>query len=169
MRTVKKIIKYVSLIISFGFIALSGIEFISGLLGEISLFGFNLTEAQQQITHYITSGGLAIVGGGGVLINELLNNKLNEARKQTNLVLEKFLTLYEKYEVIEKTIKNLDINSTNRIQELKNEIYTQKIETQELVKLVKVDLETKLSNTLIDIKTKELINKALGYGEEQEE
>jgi len=47
--TIAKIVRIVSLIISFGFVALAGIEVISGYLGDISLFGFNLTEHSNKL------------------------------------------------------------------------------------------------------------------------
>lgn len=165
----KKAIKVILTVISFGFIALSGIEIISGLVGDISLFGFNLTVAQQKVTHYITSGGFAVLGGSGFLVNEFLNKKLREAREITNTVLEKFLEIRAEYERINKEIEKVRTELPNKVQELKNEIYTQKVETQELVKLVRVDLETKLSNPLIDKHAKELIERALGVDNEQEQ
>ena len=87
---------------SFVFIALSGVEIISGLLGDVSLFGFNLTEVQQKITHYITSGGLAIVGGLGVVLNDFLNRKLIESRNLTNQALQSAISVGDKYGEIKK-------------------------------------------------------------------
>ena len=109
MKKVKKIIKYLTIAISFGFIALSGVEIISGLIGDVSLFGFNLTEGQQKITHYITSGGLAVVGGLGVGLNDVLNRKLIESRNLTNQALQSAISVGEKYGEMKKEVRELCI------------------------------------------------------------
>lgn len=168
MSKLSKIIKVIALVISFGFIGLSGIEVVSGLLGDISLFGFNLTEAQQQITHYITSGGLAITGGVGIAVNELLNKKLKESRDITNLTLDKFLTLADEYKEL-KTETNAIRNDIVLFKEnVSNEIFNLTNDIKSLVELTRVELEAKLSNPLIDKTTKELIERALNDGKEEE-
>lgn len=169
MSKLSKIIKVIALIISFGFIGLSGIEVVSGLLGDISLFGFNLTEAQQQITHYITSGGLAITGGVGIAVNELLNKKLKESRDITNLTLDKFLTLTDEYKALKGELANTRKDLNVFKQEVNNQVFALTNDIKNLVWLTRVELETKLSNPLIDKTTKELIETALNNGNEQEE
>ena len=169
MNKFGKAIKIIALIISFGFIGISGIEVVSGLLGEITLFGFNLTEAQQQITHYITSGGLALTGGFGIALNEFLNKKLNESRAITNLTLEKFLTLADEYKVVKGELVNTRKDLNVFKQEVNNQVFALTNDIKNLVVLTRVELETKLSNPLIDKTTKELIERALNNGNEQEE
>ena len=167
MSKLSKAIKVIALVISFGFIGLSGIEVVSGLLGDISLFGFNLTEAQQQITHYVASGGLAITGGIGITINELLNKKLRESREITNLTLEKFLTLSEEYKVVKGELVNTRKDIVLFKENVSNEIFNLTSDIKNLVELTRVELETKLSNPLIDKTTKELIERALNNGNEE--
>lgn len=167
MSKLSKAIKVIALVISFGFIGLSGIEVVSGLLGDISLFGFNLTEAQQQITHYVASGGLAITGGIGITINELLNKKLRESREITNLTLEKFLTLTEEYKVVKGELVNTRKDIVLFKENVSNEIFNLTSDIKNLVELTRVELETKLSNPLIDKTTKELIERALNNGNEE--
>ena len=168
MSKLSKIIKVIALVISFGFIGLSGIEVVSGLLGDISLFGFNLTEAQQQITHYITSGGLAITGGVGIAVNELLNKKLKESRDITNLTLDKFLTLTDEYKALKNETNAIRNDIVLFKENVSNEIFNLTNDIKSLVGLTRVELETKLSNPLIDKTTKELIERALNDGKEEE-
>lgn len=169
MNKFGKAIKIIALIISFGFIGLSGVEVVSGLLGEITLFGFNLTEAQQQITHYVASGGLAITGGIGITINELLNKKLRESREITNLTLDKFLTLTDEYKALKTETNAIRKDIVLFKENVSNEIFNLTSDINDLVELTRVELETKLSNPLIDKTTKELIERALNNGNEQEE
>ena len=169
MSKLSKVIKVIALVISFGFIGLSGIEVVSGLLGDISLFGFNLTEAQQQITHYVASGGLAITGGIGITINELLNKKLRESREITNLTLDKFLTLTDEYKALKTETNAIRKDIVLFKENVSNEIFNLTSDINDLVELTRVELETKLSNPLIDKTTKELIERALNNGNEQEE
>lgn len=150
MKKVKKIIKYLAIAISFGFIALSGVEIISGLIGDVSLFGFNLTELQQKITHYITSGGLAVIGGLGVGLNDFLNRKLIESRNLTNQALQSAISVGEKYSEIKKEVRELCI----LIKQLA-------ADNSHLAELITADLSAKLSNPLIDKKAKELIEEAI--------
>ena len=168
MSKLSKIIKVIALVISFGFIGLSGIEVVSGLLGDISLFGFNLTEAQQQITHYITSGGLAITGGVGIAVNELLNKKLKESRDITNLTLDKFLTLTDEYKALKNETNAIRNDIVLFKENVSNEIFNLTNDIKSLVELTRVELEVKLSNPLIDKTTKELIERALNDGKEEE-
>lgn len=167
MNKFGKAIKIIALIISFGFIGLSGIEVVSGLLGEITLFGFNLTEAQQQITHYVASGGLAITGGIGITINELLNKKLRESREITNLTLDKFLTLADEYKALKTETNAIRKDIVLFKENVSNEIFNLTSDIKNLVELTRVELETKLSNPLIDKTTKELIERALNNGNEE--
>lgn len=167
MSKLSKAIKVVALVISFGFIGLSGIEVVSGLLGDISLFGFNLTEAQQQITHYVASGGLAITGGIGITINELLNKKLRESREITNLTLDKFLTLADEYKALKTETNAVRKDIVLFKENVSNEIFNLTSDIKNLVELTRVELETKLSNPLIDKTTKELIERALNDGNEE--
>lgn len=169
MSKLSKVIKVIALVISFGFIGLSGIEVVSGLLGDISLFGFNLTEAQQQITHYVASGGLAITGGIGITINELLNKKLRESREITNLTLDKFLTLTDEYKALKTETNAIRKDIVLFKENVSNEIFNLTSDIKNLIELTRVELETKLSNPLIDKTTKELIERALNNGNEQEE
>ncbi len=150
MNKVKKIIKVLAIAISFGFIALSGVEVVSGLLGDVSLFGFNLTEVQQKITHYITSGGLAIIGGLGVVLNDFLNRKLIESRNLTNQALQSAIRVGEKYSEIKKEVRELRI----LVKQLASD-------NAHLADLIAADLSAKLSNPLIDKKAKELIEEAI--------
>lgn len=150
MNKVKKIIKVLAIATSFVFIALSGVEIISGLLGDVSLFGFNLTEVQQKITHYITSGGLAIVGGLGVVLNDFLNRKLIESRNLTNQALQSAISVGEKYGEIK-----------NEVRELRILIKQLTADNSHLAELITTDLSAKLSNPLIDKKAKELIEEAI--------
>lgn len=150
MNKVKKIIKFLAIATSFVFIALSGVEIISGLLGDVSLFGFNLTEVQQKITHYITSGGLAIVGGLGVVLNDFLNRKLIESRNLTNQALQSAISVGDKYGEIK-----------NEVRELRILIKQLTADNSHLAELIAADLSAKLSNPLIDKKAKELIEGAL--------
>lgn len=167
MSKLSKVIKVIALVISFGFIGLSGIEVVSGLLGDISLFGFNLTEAQQQITHYVASGGLAITGGIGITINELLNKKLRESREITNLTLDKFLTLADEYKALKTETNAIRKDIVLFKENVSNEIFNLTSDIKNLVELTRVELETKLSNPLIDKTTKELIERALNNGNEE--
>lgn len=167
MSKLSKAIKVIALVISFGFIGLSGIEVVSGLLGDISLFGFNLTEAQQQITHYVASGGLAITGGIGITINELLNKKLRESREITNLTLDKFLTLADEYKALKTETNAIRKDIVLFKENVSNEIFNLTSDIKNLVELTRVELETKLSNPLIDKTTKELIERALNDGNEE--
>lgn len=167
MSKLSKAIKVIALVISFGFIGLSGIEVVSGLLGDISLFGFNLTEAQQQITHYVASGGLAITGGIGITINELLNKKLRESREITNLTLDKFLTLADEYKALKTETNAIRKDIVLFKENVSNEIFNLTSDIKNLVELTRVELETKLSNPLIDKTTKELIERALNNGNEE--
>lgn len=150
MNKVKKIIKVLAIATSFVFIALSGVEIISGLLGDVSLFGFNLTEVQQKITHYITSGGLAIVGGLGVVLNDFLNRKLIESRNLTNQALQSAISVGDKYGEIKNEVRELRI----LIKQLTDD-------NSHLAELIAADLSAKLSNPLIDKKAKELIEEAI--------
>lgn len=150
MNKVKKIIKVLAIAISFGFIALSGVEVVSGLLGDVSLFGFNLTEVQQKITHYITSGGLAIVGGLGVVLNDFLNRKLIESRNLTNQALQSAISVGDKYSEIK-----------NEVRELRILVKQLTADNSHLAELITADLSAKLSNPLIDKKAKELIEEAI--------
>lgn len=150
MNKVKKIIKFLAIATSFVFIALSGVEIISGLLGDVSLFGFNLTEVQQKITHYITSGGLAIVGGLGVVLNDFLNRKLIESRNLTNQALQSAISVGDKYGEIK-----------NEVRELRILIKQLTADNSHLAELITTDLSAKLSNPLIDKKAKELIEEAI--------
>lgn len=162
MSKIAKVLKFITLLISFGFVGLSSIEVISGQLGDISLFGFNLTETQQQITHYITSGGMALLGGLGIGINEFLNKKLKESRELTNSLLEKFLTLTEQYKTLEKDLVNTKKEISLLRSDLSNELEFLTVKFSEFNDLIRADLNTKLSNPLIDRKAKELIERALG-------
>lgn len=150
MNKVKKIIKVLAIAISFGFIALSGVEVVSGLLGDVSLFGFNLTEVQQKITHYITSGGLAIIGGLGVVLNDFLNRKLIESRNLTNQALQSAISVGDKYSEIK-----------NEVRELRILVKQLTADNAHLAELITADLNAKLSNPLIDKKAKELIEEAI--------
>lgn len=150
MNKVKKIIKVLAIAISFGFIALSGVEVVSGLLGDVSLFGFNLTEVQQKITHYITSGGLAIIGGLGVVLNDFLNRKLIESRNLTNQALQSAISVGDKYSEIK-----------NEVRELRILVKQLAADNSHLADLIAADLSAKLSNPLIDKKAKELIEEAI--------
>lgn len=150
MNKVKKIIKVLAIAISFGFIALSGVEVVSGLLGDVSLFGFNLTEVQQKITHYITSGGLAIIGGLGVVLNDFLNRKLIESRNLTNQALQSAISVGEKYSELK-----------NEVRELRILVKQLTADNSHLADLIAADLSAKLSNPLIDKKAKELIEEAI--------
>lgn len=145
--TIAKIVRIVSLIISFGFVALAGIEVISGYLGDISLFGFNLTVAQQQITHYITSGGLALTGGFGIGLNEYLNRKLNQARTLVN-------------EAMKITLETL--NQVNEYQKSIGVKYDKiKMELENNNKLLTAFLETRLESKLISEETRAIIEGVL--------
>lgn len=150
MNKVKKIIKVLAIAISFGFIALSGVEVVSGLLGDVSLFGFNLTEVQQKITHYITSGGLAIIGGFGVVLNDFLNRKLIESRNLTNQALQSAISVGDKYSELK-----------NEVRELRILVKQLTADNSHLADLIAADLNAKLSNPLIDKKAKELIEEAI--------
>lgn len=150
MNKVKKIIKVLAIAISFGFIALSGVEVVSGLLGDVSLFGFNLTEVQQKITHYITSGGLAIIGGLGVVLNDFLNRKLIESRNLTNQALQSAISVGDKYSELK-----------NEVRELRILVKQLTADNSHLADLIAADLNAKLSNPLIDKKAKELIEEAI--------
>ena len=149
MKKVKKIIKYLAIAISFGFIALSGVEIISGLIGDVSLFGFNLTELQQKITHYITSGGLAMIGGLRVGLTDFLNRKLIESRNLTNQALQSAISVGEKYSEIKQEVRELRI----LIKQLS-------ADNSHLAELIAAVLSAKLSNPLIDKIAKELIEEA---------
>lgn len=155
MNKVKKIIKVLAIAISFGFIGLSGIEVVSGLLGDVSLFGFNLTEVQQKITHYITSGGLAIIGGLGVVLNDFLNRKLIESRNLTNQALQSAISVGDKYSEIK-----------NEVRELRILVKQLTADNSKLADLITADLTAKLSNPLIDKKAKELIEEAINGKQE---
>lgn len=155
MNKVKKIIKVLAIAISFGFIGLSGVEVVSGLLGDVSLFGFNLTELQQKTTHYITSGGLAIIGGFGVVLNDFLNRKLIESRNLTNQALQSAISVGDKYSEIK-----------NEVRELRVLVKQLTADNAHLADLIAADLSAKLSNPLIDKKAKELIEEAINGKQE---
>ena len=54
-------------------------------------------------------------------------------------------------------------------QDVNNQVFALTNDIKNLVVLTRVELETKLSNPLIDKTTKELIERALNNGNEQEE
>lgn len=165
---IAKVVKVVAIAISLGFISLSGIEVISNYVGtDISFLGFNLTETQQQITSYVASGGFATIGLVGIGFNDYLNRKQREAMLLVNTTLEKFLTLQTNFDTLKNEIINIKKETTTFRNDMSNQLFALDNTLQEFNELVKVDLQAKLSNPLIDIKVQEMIKEALENGKEE--
>lgn len=161
-----KAVKIISIIVSLGFIGLSGVEVVSNYVGsDLSFFGFNLTETQQQVSSYITSGGLATLGGFGIVLNDYVNRKQRESRLLVNTTLEKFLTLQENYEKLETKLLDAKKEIIALKSETTNQLYLVSTELARFNQLIEIDLQAKLSNPLIDTKVQELIKGALENGD----
>ena len=111
---------------------------------------------------------MAITGGVGIAVNELLNKKLKESRDITNLTLDKFLTLTDEYKALKNETNAIRNDIVLFKENVSNEIFNLTNDIKSLVELTRVELEAKLSNPLIDKTTKELIERALNDGKEEE-
>lgn len=109
-------------------------------------------EVQALIPQYndlvamVSGGASALMGFGGLMVREYINKAKAEADAKFNLLAQNYLNLERKYDVNTEAVNR----NTKAI-----ELFTQT--QQRTNKLIKVDLEAKLSNPMIDDKVKTLI------------
>jgi hypothetical protein len=109
-------------------------------------------EYQEMIPFYnnfvafVSAGASGLFGLGGLTVQNYLNKAREEADSKFSLLATNYLKVEEAYQVLKSEYKQV-------IAEQKNTT----ISVQKLIELVKVDLQAKLSNPLIDEKVKELI------------
>jgi hypothetical protein len=109
-------------------------------------------ELQDMIPQYndlmaiVMGGSTSLLALGGLKVQDYMNRAKTEADSKFNLLAQNYLNLERKYDVIEnsyKILKNAQDLTTKAV-ERNNE-------------LLKVDLQAKLSNPMIDAKVEELI------------
>ncbi len=100
----------------------------------------------NQLVALVSGGSTLLMGLGGLTVQNYLNNAREKADQKFNLLAQNYLNLERKYDVVENTYKSL-VKSTDK--------QTHSIER--LISLVKVDLQAKLSNPLIDSEVQKLI------------
>lgn len=91
------------------------------------------------LTAVVSGGSTALLGTGGLAVKTFMTSAKNVSNEKYALLGTKFLELKGEYDKL--GVKYDEVNAT----------------IENLSKLVKIDLESKLSNPLIDEKTKELI------------
>ena len=99
------------------------------------------------VTALISGSSTALVGSGGLAVKSFLNRAKIKSDEKYNMLGDKFLTLVDSYNAINKSYNEL----TNQVD--KNNL------------LLKVLLETKLSNPLIEETAKNLIEGVLNEEE----
>lgn len=97
------------------------------------------------LTAVVSGGSTLLLGSGGLAVQAWLSKARTTSDAKYNLLAEKFLTLTQKYDEI-KTAYTQVVASVN-----------------ENNKLLKIDLNTKLSNPLIDETARNMIEQVLGY------
>lgn len=92
-----------------------------------------------------------ILGSGGIAVVTVLKNTEKKTDLKVNLLADNYLQVVEELKLLRKE------KEQDRVEKSKLEK-----SIQEITKLVKVDLQTKLSNPLIEETAKKLINGVLG-------
>jgi hypothetical protein len=113
-------------------------------------------EMQEMIPQYnslvaiISGGASGIIGFGGLKLQDYLNRAKVQSDDKFNLLAQNYLNLERKYDLLDnayKTLKTAQDNTTKAVE--RNN------------KLLEVDLQTKLSNPLIEEAAKKLIEDVL--------
>ncbi len=122
---------------------------------------FHLPDLNQYV--------IGVTGGSSGLISLILLNvrqRINTSEglliTQQTEVLKEFITIKENYKRLESKVEDTLKKTQQYIEKIENLTY----KVNSLTKLIEVQLETKLSNVLIDEKTKELIEGVLNEKEE---
>lgn len=102
------------------------------------------------LTALISGGATGVVGIAGLTFKAFIGNAKIESDKKYQTLVKEYLELANAYKLVrdEVTSVKLELNTTN-------------INLGEMIDLVKIDLQAKLSNPLIDQKVKELIEGVL--------
>ena len=102
------------------------------------------------LTALVSGGSTAVLGGGGLAISAMSKKSKMEMIDKFSLVANNYITLEKKYDIIIEGQKNKE----------KRDIEIDRL-LRRVEKLLEADLGAKLSNTLIDAKTKEMIEGVL--------
>lgn len=102
------------------------------------------------LTALISGGATGVVGIAGLTFKAFIGNAKIESDKKYQTLVKEYLELANAYKLVRDEIGSvkLELNATN-------------INLGEMIDLVKIDLQAKLSNPLIDQKVKELIEGVL--------
>lgn len=144
----KKIVKNIFVVLAYALVLTS---FISAgwvaLPDEVKNQVPQMNDWLALITGVITM----ILGGGGIAVVTVLKNTEKKTDLKVNLLADNYLQVVEELKLLRKE------KEQDRVEKSKLEK-----SIQEITKLVKVDLQTKLSNPLIEETAKKLINGVLG-------
>lgn len=135
---------------------------LSGIYLSLPLEIQELLPNVNWLTALITGGSSGIIGSTLLYVRANVLNAKKEMVGQQTQILEKFLELKEEYNVIKS-----ELIQSNKITETQNEIIGNiTFKLNQTINLIKVDLQSKASNSLIDQKVKEIIEGVLN--DEQE-
>lgn len=98
------------------------------------------------LTALISGGTTGVLGLAGVTVKSFITRAKTESDAKYQLLANEYLQVVEQYKILQSEIGT----TTTKLAD-NNEMVSQ------LIELVKVDLQAKLSNPLIDAKVKELI------------
>lgn len=164
MNKLLKVLKWVVYVLGFGLIAFGVLAAV--ITNNPTLFGGKFTDLVADgnaILAYITSGASGLLGTMAIYIPSWVNRKLDKGDKKYYDLAEKFITIKEQYDKLEKfytsSINNLSQEFKNEINELRNDYQALLLELKENTKLVKEDLEIKLSNPLVKAKVDEIMGR----------
>lgn len=99
----------------------------------------------NDLTALLTGGTSGVLGGAGIYFRSLMSKTKTENDEKVNAMAEKIISIGSKYDQL-----------ANKYDEMKSIFMEGKQETIELQKLIKADINLKLSNPLIDEKAKEI-------------
>lgn len=117
-------------------------------------------EYTSQISAWISVPS-AVVGAVALRVQLFLTKARSTDLKVFDGLKESYESVKQSYSDMQLATKQTINDLTSKYDTLKSSYETMRKATDELIKLVKVDLESKLSNPLIDEKVKELINEVL--------
>jgi hypothetical protein len=103
----------------------------------------------------------AVVGAVALRVQSFLTKARTTDLKVFDGLKESYESVKQSYSDMQLATKQTINDLTSKYDTLKQSYETMRKATDELIKLVKVDLESKLSNPLIDEKVKELIEEVL--------
>lgn len=111
-----------------------------------------------ELIALVSGSASGILGAGGLLVTSYVDSSKKDSYDIFDGLYKAYTLLAEKTDNSVKTTND----NTQEIAQLKNDFVTIKTNQEELIALEKANLELKLSNPLIDEKTKEIYEKMLG-------